>query len=95
MNRSGSAATHATNLDLVRAVAVLMVVGAHLAWFHGNVRFGFFEPSLLGRLGVVIFFVHSGIEYPMIKLGNKAAAAIGRTRVPAMAQVAAACGVTG
>lgn len=61
MNRSGSAATHATNLDLVRAVAVLMVVGAHLAWFHGNVRFGFFEPSLLGRLGVVIFFVHSGI----------------------------------
>jgi peptidoglycan/LPS O-acetylase OafA/YrhL len=61
MNNSGLAASHETNLDFVRALAVLMVVGAHLAWFHGDVRFGFFQLSLLGRLGVVIFFVHSGI----------------------------------
>lgn len=61
MNRSGLAATHEANLDFVRALAVLMVVGAHLAWFHGDVRFGFFQLSLLGRLGVVTFFVHSGI----------------------------------
>jgi len=38
-----------------------MVVGAHLGWFLGDIRCSFFEVSLLGRLGVVIFFVHSGI----------------------------------
>jgi peptidoglycan/LPS O-acetylase OafA/YrhL len=38
-----------------------MVVCSHLGWFLGDVHFSFFEISLLGRLGVVIFFVHSGI----------------------------------
>ncbi len=52
---------HETNLDFVRAFAVLVVVGAHLGWFLGDLHLGFFEISLLGRLGVVIFFVHSGI----------------------------------
>jgi peptidoglycan/LPS O-acetylase OafA/YrhL len=61
VNRSGLLATHEANLDFVRALAVLLVVGAHLAWFLGDIHFSFFEISLLGRLGVVIFFVHSGI----------------------------------
>jgi peptidoglycan/LPS O-acetylase OafA/YrhL len=52
---------HETNLDFVRAFAVLLVVGAHLCLYFGDVHFGFFEFSLLGRLGVAIFFVHSGI----------------------------------
>ena len=52
---------HETNLDFVRALAVLIVVAAHLGWFFGDLHIGFFEISLLGRLGVVIFFVHSGI----------------------------------
>jgi len=61
VNRSGLIATHEANLDFVRALAVLMVVGAHLGWFLGDKHLSFFEISLLGRLGVVIFFVHSGI----------------------------------
>jgi peptidoglycan/LPS O-acetylase OafA/YrhL len=52
---------HETNLDFVRAFAVLAVVGAHLSLFLGDIHLSFFEISLLGRLGVVIFFVHSGI----------------------------------
>jgi peptidoglycan/LPS O-acetylase OafA/YrhL len=52
---------HETNLDVVRAIAVLMVVCAHLAVFFGDVHIGFLEPALFGRLGVVIFFVHSGV----------------------------------
>ncbi|MGA9041173.1 MAG: acyltransferase [Terriglobales bacterium] len=61
MNSGSVLGTHETNLDFVRALAVLMVVGAHLGWFLGDVHISFLEPSLLGRLGVVIFFVHSGI----------------------------------
>jgi peptidoglycan/LPS O-acetylase OafA/YrhL len=61
MNRSSHILAHDTNLDFIRAFAVLVVVGAHLGWFLGNLRVGFFQLSLLGRLGVVIFFVHSGI----------------------------------
>ncbi len=60
MSPSRVAETQA-NLDFVRALAVLMVVGAHLGCFLGNIHYGFFEFSLLGRLGVAIFFVHSGI----------------------------------
>jgi peptidoglycan/LPS O-acetylase OafA/YrhL len=54
-------AGYETNLDFVRALAVLLVVAAHLGWFFGDIHLSFFEISLLGRLGVVIFFVHSGI----------------------------------
>jgi peptidoglycan/LPS O-acetylase OafA/YrhL len=53
--------THETNLDFIRALAVLMVVGSHLALFFGNPHIGFLQPSLFGKLGVLIFFVHSGI----------------------------------
>jgi peptidoglycan/LPS O-acetylase OafA/YrhL len=61
MNSSNNIGGHETNLDFVRAFAVLVVVGAHLSLFSGDLHVGFFEISLLGRLGVVIFFVHSGI----------------------------------
>ncbi len=61
MNRPLTAATHETNLDFVRAVAVLMVVCSRLVWFFGNVHLSFLQPSVLGKLGVIIFFVHSGI----------------------------------
>jgi peptidoglycan/LPS O-acetylase OafA/YrhL len=61
MNQAESVGTHETNLDFVRALAVLMVVGSHLAWFFGNVHLSFLQPTLFGKLGVVIFFVHSGI----------------------------------
>jgi peptidoglycan/LPS O-acetylase OafA/YrhL len=61
MSEQHPAGTHETNLDFVRSLAVLMVVAAHLGWFLGDLHFSFLEISLLGRLGVVIFFVHSGI----------------------------------
>jgi peptidoglycan/LPS O-acetylase OafA/YrhL len=61
MNNRVIVGGHESNLDFVRAFAVLVVVGAHLGWFLGNAHVGFAEISLLGRLGVAIFFVHSGI----------------------------------
>jgi peptidoglycan/LPS O-acetylase OafA/YrhL len=56
-----AAETHETNLDFIRALAVLMVVCSHLAWFFGDPHLSFFQPAILGKLGVIIFFVHSGI----------------------------------
>lgn len=61
MNRTKTLGSHETNLDFVRALAVLMVVGSHLAWFFGNLHVSFLQPALFGELGVIIFFVHSGI----------------------------------
>jgi peptidoglycan/LPS O-acetylase OafA/YrhL len=61
LNHKEIVGTHETNLDFVRALAVLMVVCSHLAWFFGNVHLSFFQPALFGKLGVIIFFVHSGI----------------------------------
>jgi peptidoglycan/LPS O-acetylase OafA/YrhL len=61
MNRHSKLALHDANLDFIRALAVLAVVSAHLSLFLGNLHLGFFEISLLGRLGVAVFFVHSGI----------------------------------
>jgi peptidoglycan/LPS O-acetylase OafA/YrhL len=60
VNQKEKAGAHETNLDFIRALAVLMVVGSHLALFFGNLHIGFLQPSLFGKLGVVIFFVHSG-----------------------------------
>jgi peptidoglycan/LPS O-acetylase OafA/YrhL len=61
MNRADKIDGHESNLDFIRAFAVLVVVAAHLGWFFGDIHLGVFEISLLGRLGVVIFFAHSGI----------------------------------
>jgi len=61
VNQKEKVGAHDTNLDFIRAMAVLIVVGSHLALFFGNLHIGFLEPSLFGKLGVVIFFVHSGI----------------------------------
>jgi peptidoglycan/LPS O-acetylase OafA/YrhL len=61
MKDGNSSGAHETNLDFVRAIAVLIVVSAHLAWFFGNVHVGFLDLAMLGKLGVMIFFVHSGI----------------------------------
>jgi peptidoglycan/LPS O-acetylase OafA/YrhL len=61
MNNEVQIGGHETNLDVVRAIAVLMVVGSHVGRYFGDVHFSFFEFSLLGTLGVAIFFVHSGI----------------------------------
>ena len=61
MNQKDNVSAHETNLDFIRAVAVLIVVASHLALFFGNLHIGFLEPSLIGKFGVVIFFVHSGI----------------------------------
>jgi peptidoglycan/LPS O-acetylase OafA/YrhL len=61
VNHKEIAQAHEANLDFVRALAVLMVVGSHVALFFGNLHISILEPALFGKLGVVIFFVHSGI----------------------------------
>ncbi|MGA2434525.1 MAG: acyltransferase, partial [Bryobacteraceae bacterium] len=48
------------NLDFVRACAVLLVMLSHLFLFWGNHAWFFVQPALLGPLGVMFFFVHSG-----------------------------------
>lgn len=49
-------------LDFLRTVAVLMVTGAHLFLYLGDpIYLGVFQPSLLGPLGVVLFFVHTSL----------------------------------
>jgi peptidoglycan/LPS O-acetylase OafA/YrhL len=47
------------NLDFLRTVAVSMVVISHLAVNRGNPVFAGLELSMLGQLGVCIFFVHT------------------------------------
>ena len=50
------------NLDILRAIAVSLVVQDHLFTYLGNPRyFGVFQPQLLGRFGVVLFFVHTAL----------------------------------
>jgi peptidoglycan/LPS O-acetylase OafA/YrhL len=59
MNHKKQMGAHETNLDFIRALAVLMVVGSHLA-------------------------------LPVILIGNKAAGAISRKRLPVKVQTSAA-----
>lgn len=61
MHNPGQIGGHETNLDFVRALAVVMVVVSHLSFFFGASNIGFVDPVLFGKLGVIIFFVHSGI----------------------------------
>jgi|ERR1700722_1859188 len=48
-----------SNLDFLRAMAVLVVVAAHMIFFFGIVSFGPLNLMPLGLLGVLIFFVHT------------------------------------
>ena len=49
-------------LDFLRTIAVSLVVGAHIFVFFGDpVYFKYFQPGLLGPLGVVLFFVHTSL----------------------------------
>lgn len=49
------------NLDLLRAVAVIMVVVFHLLRFHGWANVGRFSLGMLGLGGVLFFFVHTSL----------------------------------
>ena len=60
-----SATGASSNLDFLRTIAVLLVVQAHLTGFFGVHSYWFFEPSLLGGLGVVLFFVHTSLVLMM------------------------------
>lgn len=48
---------HSGNLDFVRALAVLMVVGRHLAYFLGYTHIGPVPLQFVGIFGVMLFFV--------------------------------------
>ncbi len=48
-----------TNLDFLRAVAVLLVLVGHLTVFHGRLDLGPLHLILMGTLGVMLFFVHT------------------------------------
>ncbi|HEY3267276.1 MAG TPA: acyltransferase [Armatimonadota bacterium] len=48
-----------TNLDFLRAIAVLLVVACHVLVFLGAPKVGIYSTEALGRLGVLIFFVHT------------------------------------
>ena len=47
------------NLDLVRSIAVLLVVVEHLLLYAGIFRLGYWQVAWMGFLGVYIFFVHT------------------------------------
>ena len=47
------------NLDFLRAIAVLVVLVSHLAYFAGFMDFGHFKLNWLGVIGVYFFFVHT------------------------------------
>lgn len=49
------------NLDVLRAVAVLLVLFAHVAVFFGFADQGRLNPRALGILGVLFFFVHTSL----------------------------------
>lgn len=54
--------TSSANLNLLRAFAVILVVQDHLLTFlFGTPHWYFIEPTLLGRAGVLIFFVHTSL----------------------------------
>ncbi len=50
-----------SNLDFLRAIAVLLVFIDHLMLTHGIQGLLFFSPADLGRVGVYFFFVHTSL----------------------------------
>jgi peptidoglycan/LPS O-acetylase OafA/YrhL len=51
------------NLDILRSIAVLCVIGEHywLALTNGNLWMGPISTSVVGRFGVLLFFVHTAL----------------------------------
>jgi peptidoglycan/LPS O-acetylase OafA/YrhL len=52
------------NLDLLRSVAVLLVVGSHAAFFLGHAGIAG-QVYQVGRLGVLLFFIHTSLVLMM------------------------------
>ncbi len=61
----GSSSGSSPNLDLLRSVAVLLVLAAHLLIFLGVEPRGAINPFDLGHLGVLFFFVHTSLVLMM------------------------------
>jgi len=55
----GQRSEEAANLDLLRTLAVLLVVGDHSARFLFGVPRPWMDP--LGQVGVFLFFVHTSL----------------------------------
>jgi peptidoglycan/LPS O-acetylase OafA/YrhL len=68
-----------TNLDFLRANAVLMVLVFHIFDFFGIKRFGPFELQAMGGFGVLLFFVHTSLVL-MLSL-DRQIARFGRRRL--------------
>ena len=50
-----------TNLDMLRALAVLLVLGDHFLKIEGVTQMAGVEINWIGRLGVAFFFVHTSL----------------------------------
>jgi len=59
MRQSHSLSKETPNLDLLRSVAVLLVIFDHLMLVQNITRIGSWSPLLLGLFGVYLFFVHT------------------------------------
>jgi peptidoglycan/LPS O-acetylase OafA/YrhL len=68
-----------TNLDFLRASAVMMVLLFHIFDFFGIKRFGPFEPQAMGGFGVLLFFIHTSFVL-MLSL-ERQIASFGRRRL--------------
>ncbi len=54
-----NATRESANLDFLRGMAVLFVLIDHVFVFFGEPQAWFFQPRILGILGVLLFFVHT------------------------------------
>ena len=55
------ARSDSANLDLLRAIAVSLVLVFHLLLFFGKTALGSFDLRPMGMLGVLLFFVHTSL----------------------------------
>jgi peptidoglycan/LPS O-acetylase OafA/YrhL len=58
-SRIGYSSDDLPNLDFLRAVAVLLVLFSHLAYFANFLHFGHLRVDWMGTVGVYFFFVHT------------------------------------
>lgn len=72
-----TARTEFANLDLLRAIAVSLVLFFHLLKFFGVVSLGGFKLAVMGLVGVLFFFVHTcfvlmfSLERQQAKFGDQ------------------------